>query len=254
MFEFMSYPDYKNYSNNSFGDGLLLRSLREIRDAHGIEYITYAERDRRSADVPYRFVLTYRADWLLRYLTKSYFSIDPVVNLCFDQVSVIDWNEVGEMDRDVGAYLDDARSHGVGNQGITIPTTRDINLLTNVSFTFNATPDLWQAMKAQRLPEWRASAKLLQKKIDQLVHGTQPRINNDLTRREVSCLNWAALGKTDQEIARILETGVFTVHGHIRSARRKLGCANKTAAVARAIVLGILKLDDVVGDAAKITR
>lgn len=56
-----------------------------------------------------------------------------------------------------------------------------------------------------------------------------------LSERESETLTWAARGKTSSEIAQILGTTKRTVDFHIDNARAKLGVANRTEAVLRAV-------------------
>lgn len=48
-----------------------------------------------------------------------------------------------------------------------------------------------------------------------------------LTRREYECLSWLARGKTQEQIADILEITLRTVKAHIINVREKLQCANQ---------------------------
>jgi len=59
-----------------------------------------------------------------------------------------------------------------------------------------------------------------------------------LTRREIQCLKWAAAGKTDAEIATIIEISVPTVRFHVTNAARKLGVSGKGQAIRCATILG----------------
>lgn len=61
-----------------------------------------------------------------------------------------------------------------------------------------------------------------------------------LTAREIEVLKWTADGKTSSEIAVILAVSVNTVNFHIKNAVAKLQVTNKTAAVVRAAMLGLL--------------
>ena len=47
-----------------------------------------------------------------------------------------------------------------------------------------------------------------------------------LTKREVECLRWAAIGKTDKEISMILSRSHATVRFHIQNAGEKLDAVN----------------------------
>jgi len=61
-----------------------------------------------------------------------------------------------------------------------------------------------------------------------------------LSKREVECLRWAALGKTDQEIAAIISRSSATIRFHIHNAALKLDAVNRSQAVFKASQLGYL--------------
>lgn len=67
-------------------------------------------------------------------------------------------------------------------------------------------------------------------------------ISPTLTRREVECLHWAALGKTNEEIAIILDLARSTVRFHIRNASEKLYAVNRDQTLYKAAQLGYLAL------------
>ena len=64
-----------------------------------------------------------------------------------------------------------------------------------------------------------------------------------LSKREVQCLRWAALGKTDEEIAKILGRSCATIRFHIHNAAIKLNAVNRSQTVFKASQLGYLGLD-----------
>lgn len=61
-----------------------------------------------------------------------------------------------------------------------------------------------------------------------------------LTMREVECLRWAALGKTDHEIGIILDRSHSTVRFHMNNIAEKLGSGNRAQSIFRAMQLGYL--------------
>lgn len=61
-----------------------------------------------------------------------------------------------------------------------------------------------------------------------------------LSRREVECLHWASLGKTNEEISIILDLARSTVRFHIRNASEKLDAVNRDQTVYKAAQLGYL--------------
>lgn len=61
-----------------------------------------------------------------------------------------------------------------------------------------------------------------------------------LSMREVEVLKWHADGKTAEEIGMILKISTDTAKFHTKNAVTKLGTPNKTAAVVRAAIMGLL--------------
>ena len=71
---------------------------------------------------------------------------------------------------------------------------------------------------------------------------TKRRIPSDcvLSKREVECLRWAAIGKTDKEISMILDRSHATIRYHIHRAGEKLDSVNRAQTIFKAGQLGYL--------------
>lgn len=61
-----------------------------------------------------------------------------------------------------------------------------------------------------------------------------------LSKREVECLRWAAIGKTDKEISLILSRSHATIRYHVHRAGEKLNSVNRSQTVFKAGQLGYL--------------
>jgi len=73
--------------------------------------------------------------------------------------------------------------------------------------------------------------------------------SSQLSEREIECLSWAGLGRTDAGIGRIIHRSPATARFHIDNAIGKLGARNRTQAVAIAAQLGLIHpLDDGAAD------
>ncbi|TPE59178.1 helix-turn-helix transcriptional regulator [Sandaracinobacter neustonicus] len=64
--------------------------------------------------------------------------------------------------------------------------------------------------------------------------------DSQLTKREVECLRWASIGKTDKEISMILGRSHATVRFHIQNAGEKLDAVNRSQTIFKAAQLGYL--------------
>ena len=65
-----------------------------------------------------------------------------------------------------------------------------------------------------------------------------------LSKREVECLQWAAIGKTDKEIADIVSLSHATIRYHIHRAGEKLYSVNRAQTIFKAGQLGFLGASD----------
>ncbi|MDE2620059.1 MAG: helix-turn-helix transcriptional regulator [Sphingomonadales bacterium] len=61
-----------------------------------------------------------------------------------------------------------------------------------------------------------------------------------LSRHEVECLRWAAIGKTDEEICMIMSRSRATIRYHLKNAATKLNAVNRSQTVVKAAQLGYL--------------
>jgi len=73
-----------------------------------------------------------------------------------------------------------------------------------------------------------------------IAHETTPPNTQELKEREREVLRWTAVGKTSSEIGVILGISTRTVNFHITAILAKLDAVNKTQAVIRALMLGML--------------
>ncbi len=63
-----------------------------------------------------------------------------------------------------------------------------------------------------------------------------------LSSREIECLKWASVGLLTKEIAFRLSLSDKTVEFHLRNATKRLNARNRTHAVARALVYGLISV------------
>ena len=63
-----------------------------------------------------------------------------------------------------------------------------------------------------------------------------------LTLRENVVLQWSAAGKTSWEIAQILQCSESAVNFHFCNIRRKFGVSSRSAALLKAVSLGLISL------------
>ncbi len=64
-----------------------------------------------------------------------------------------------------------------------------------------------------------------------------------LSEREIECLTWVALGRTDAEISQLIHRSPTTARFHVENAMSKLSARNRAQAVAIACQLGLIHAD-----------
>ncbi|GAA0308453.1 LuxR family transcriptional regulator [Sphingomonas oligophenolica] len=136
-------------------------------------------------------------------------------------------------------FLAAARAHGF-RSGFTVPIYGPGALGGSFSFAGNGTRPVSAAQRvvAQSLAPfaWEAGRRLAL-----AAAGAPPA----LTARQRECLLWAARGKTDWVIARILDIGEDTVESHLRQARTRYGVDKRITLIVRALFDGTLSFEEV---------
>lgn len=204
-----------------------------MRDYYGLSHVTYHLAQTVAGEVDSPFVrTTYPDQWVARYLLKGYVGIDPIVRAGFGRSLPFDWSEV-EIAASDRPFLIDAERHGVGGQGYSIPITDRAKRRALLSVNSQLPLANWHDLTARFREEWIEFGLLVHRTAIGELYGADDPVPT-LSRREIECLHWTALGKDQRDIALILGLSEHTVRDYTKSARLKLGCATLSAAVTRA--------------------
>lgn len=177
--------------------------------------------------------------WLQMYAEKDFFSADPFVEEARRAMAPFLWSEV-ETQRPLTPrgkeIYDIAREYG-WREVIGIPIRGPAGYQGMVSLA---------SMKDITVsPADRACLDMVSRVIHEKCRkavgfGLAPEDAPKLTARELECMQWVALGKTDWEIAQVLGISSSTAHFHVESAKKKLGLSSRTEAVARLTLYGLI--------------
>lgn len=182
------------------------------------------------------FVTTYPRRWVDRYLSCGYAAIDPVLPTARRRTDPFVWSDLRGVDGRVDAFFDEAAAMGVGRDGLTIPIHCGHGDTALFSVTSDLTGAEWRAKVDRLLPLLHIVALEFNRGLVALAAMAPTRDRMSLlTRREIEVLHWAAAGKTVWETAVLLGISEQTVQSYLRDAVRRLGCINKTHAVAEAV-------------------
>ncbi len=164
--------------------------------------------------------------------------IDPVIAHGRKALLPFDWDTLARDDPDVLAFFADATNQGVGRNGLSIPVRNGRGSQALVSFNSDHEKTEWERYKRRNMPSLRRLSFLIESAANR--RADLPPAPIKLSRREEECLTWAARGKTDKEIAVVLDIGFSSVKVHLDVARHKLHCMNLTHAIAVAIATGVI--------------
>ena len=185
---------------------------------------------------------TYSAEWQKHYAQKAYIDIDPIVRSGFGGILPVDWSEIDRSDPIVRKFFGEAQELDVGSQGLSLPMRGRHGEFALFTVTWTGLQPEWLKIKQALLRDlmlfaWNFHAAALR---SCGVGLDEKKIR--LPPREASCLRWKALGKTDEDIARILSISPHTVRFHLEASRSRLNTSNTTHTVAKALALGLINL------------
>jgi LuxR family transcriptional regulator len=226
------------FASAAGSSAVLLDELAAIVADLGFEYCAYVLTIPFSTAKPdVIWSCTYPTQWLEYYLRNEYYDSDPLLQQALRDFRPVAWTE-SAFDTHP-QFWEGARAFGV-RHGWTLATHGK----------FMTTGILALARSQQPV----TSSELADKEmklvwLSHLIHGLlttaeakmlSPESAYQLTEREREVLRWSAVGKTADDIGRILGISERTVTFHITSSLSKLDVINKTQAVAKALLLELL--------------
>lgn len=179
----------------------------------------------------------YAQAWQLRYMQAGYLESDPTVQHCRRSQAPVIWSD--SVFENTPELWDDAQSFGlkVGWAQSSLDAYGGGGMLT-LCRSSEPISELELEEKQVKM-RWLANiAHMALARV--LAHSGSEDDKNPLTPKEVDILKWCADGKTSSEIAEIMDISINTVNFHVKNASSKLHTANKTAAVVRAAMMGLL--------------
>ncbi|WHS62577.1 autoinducer binding domain-containing protein [Pseudomonas sp. G2-4] len=179
----------------------------------------------------------FSSTWQRRYSDADFLLVDPSVQRARACTTPFLWQ--GELLRKMPQFWEEARAAGLryGWACSRTNASRHQSMLTLARSS--STLDVAELNAKELKMRWLAEtiAPVMERLLITPSHQAQ---HYRLTAREIEVLRWTADGKTQEEIAQILAISFDTVKFHVKNAVGKLGATNKTAAVVRAAVLGII--------------
>ena len=184
-------------------------------------------------------IQNYPEDWMKHYFEKRYDRIDPVITYCQNKMDTFTWSEIPER-------LD-----------MTTLQCRCLNMGIEAGLYNGVCTPLWGpnrfagiglASKEKR-DSFDGNLDLITAYCNHFYIAFQ-RINRKkeiaehnifLTKREAEILTWIAVGKSDNDVADILNISDETVDTHVRRMFLKLNAPNRIVAACKALCYGLIR-------------
>jgi LuxR family quorum-sensing system transcriptional regulator CciR len=186
----------------------------------------------------------YPSDWVRWFDEQGLGPVDPVHRASHMTSVAFPWSKLDELialtSRDL-EVLEAARKEGIGD-GFTVPAHVPGEAHGSCSFAavtgVTLNPDCLPLAQLAGAFGFEAARRIRQVR--------EPRDPNPrLTDRQRECLMWAARGKSDWEISRILGVSHETVIQHLKQARDRYGVGKRTPLAIHALFDGTIAFLDV---------
>ncbi|GLR91405.1 helix-turn-helix transcriptional regulator [Bradyrhizobium iriomotense] len=206
--------------------------------------LTFAEPLRLPGCPPPLVAMKVPPEWCQRYLERKYYTVDPVVRRTPMFAGPFLWDELAkehQLQACEQRVLREAREAGLKN-GVGVPLFGPSGRISVISFASRFDDaDPQRNVKHLNVLAWHfhiAFAEIARPSDS----GSNRKVS--LSEREKDCLRWVAVGKSSWEIGKILNVSENTVNFHVKNAIRKLGTANRTHGLVKAIRLGLIEFSE----------
>lgn len=182
---------------------------------------------------------TYSEKWRRHYIEQGFHLIDPTLQKMMHAMGPVDWERLRQFDG-YDTVFREAHDFEIPEIGMSIPIRGPFGERSVLTLATRTSPHLWSAQKRSMMQEVQQIAARLH---DEVMLSGQIMLSLDLpslSTREVEILQWIAAGKSQQDVADILNISNRTVEVHLRSVRTKLGAVTTAQAVARAIGMQLI--------------
>lgn len=182
-------------------------------------------------------------DWVNHYFDQNYLLFDAVPKYAFSNMKPVIWSKMiqsGSLTKIQRLIFNESFEIGL-TDGYIMPIHSDTINRGGISISSNKILD-----KIEKKNEIEIVSNIMYSKFLNI-------INNELkntikikiikyTKREIECLSFSFIGKSDWEIGNILSISEKTVNYHIENAKRKSNSCTRSLAISRAVLDGSLIL------------
>jgi len=213
----------------------LSSAFSKIVTDFGFEYFTVASLcDMANPPDNAVLVMNYPEDWRDHYMEERYERFDRILELSLNNSLPFHWS-----DPRVERHATDSQKrifNEAGEAGLVKGITYPVHAFGYLPACINIVgpdkdipPEAEHALHLMCIYFYEASIR-----IKEAEKSTKTRTVTHLTPRERECLQWAAEGKSDRDIASILGISARTAHHHIEVSKHKYGVVTRAQAIVKA--------------------
>ena len=185
-----------------------------------------------------RTLSSFPSAWNQKYISSEYEEIDPILQYSHTHLTPAVWAKVCYTPEQQD-LLDDAHDHGIGN-GVSFPIHAKNGDIAMLSFANHVERSDTDEVIARSLAEGSLAATFVHEAMRQIVDKERNVLKTPLTRRELECLHWISMDKSNWEISKITGLSEHGVVYYVRKLMTKFDARTRHQAVARATACGLL--------------
>lgn len=212
--------------------------LDDLANRLGFDHFIFCSHETRSGRLG-SVINGYPVAWTSRYLQNNYLGIDPVIRHCLRSVTPLIWHPSAFAAEEERAFMHEAGEFGV-KAGMSFSVRGRCGAVSILSFA--ADSESHEVLR--HMQSYLAIGQLLACHVHE---ATVRLLGRDviqeevhLSTRELECIKWAAAGKSNWQIGRIMNISEHGVGFHFRNIFSKLGVRTRQQAIVRTMRLGLL--------------
>lgn len=228
---FFSAPSEHDWCKTLFAVGAKL----------GFEHTLFALLPRQNMEFERAFLRSNYADcWRDIYDRGRMAYIDPTVTHCLGHNAPLIWSPDIFLDVEQKQMYEEACSFGL-RSGVSFPIHCPNGEVGILSLATARSPSevLWKDI-AHQLTELSLVRDIASDSGRRFACARKKESAPMLTKREIECLKWTAIGKSSWDISQILQCSEATVNFHMTNVRRKFQVSSRRAAAVKAARFGLL--------------
>jgi len=181
------------------------------------------------------FITNWSPEWRAQWWENGYYEHDPIVHYLLKTQKSFSWDVAYRHASKLGKkILDESTKFGFTN-GITLPISTGVGPLGIVSLGAEEIPfdpKVLAMIQTVSINTYMHVVKLKNLELDYLV--------GRLTKRETEIMHLVSQGKTNWEIAQILDIAEETIKTNLKNVSQKLNTVNRAHSVSEAIRKGLI--------------